>query len=612
MQDQPLQSASEPKTATGAAASQPTVQDAERFVQQVDKELRSLLGELERAAWVKSTYINQDTEWLEARAQERYMAYITGRIQEAARFDGLDLPQPVRRQLDLLKFYADLPAPANAEKRAEFAKLISQLDGVYGRGTYCSEALRGHARPEHVPAKEDKGCRTLTELSEIIAHSRDYELLLEAWAGWRTIARPMRPMYARFVELGNEGARDLGFDNMADIWKGHYDMPAEAFTAEIDRLEEELRPLYTLLHCYVRKRLRAHYGPARIPEHGPIPAHVLGNMWAQEWSYLYDLVEPYPGKGPADVTKRLKAKRYEPLQLVRLAEGFFTSLGMKPLPETFWERSLFIKPRDREVICHASAWDVALSGDLRVKMCIQTDYENLVTIHHELGHNYYFMYYHDQPVLFQQGANDGFHEGIGDTLALAVTPDYLKQVGILDRVPASKEADINVLLARALDGVAFLPFGKMIDQWRWDVFSGEVPEGQYNAHWWALRERFQGIAAPVERTEADFDPGAKYHIPGNTPYIRYYLARVLQYQFLRALCRAAGHDGPLHHCSFYGSEAAGEKLKAMMALGASQPWPQALQALSGETRMDASALLEYYEPLTDFLEAQTQDQQCGW
>lgn len=589
-----------------------TPEEAKRFVEQVDKDLRELMGNAERVAWVKMTYITHDTEILEAKAQEQVMEYLSRKIKEARRFEGLDLPPDVARQLYLLKFSAELPAPDDEAKRKEFAGIVTKLDSIYGKGEYCSKKLIGHALPKGKTKKDDDGCRSLEELSQIIGESRDYDLLLEAWQGWRTISKPMRPMYQRFVELGNEGAKEIGFSDMGAIWKGHYDMSDEEFVAEMDRLYVQVKPLYEQLHCYVRAKLSSKYGKDKVDPTGGIPAHLLGNMWAQEWEALYKELEPYPGKGQPDLTAAMKKQKYDHTKMVKLAEGFFTSLGMKPLPQTFWERSLFLKPADRDVVCHASAWDVGMSGDLRIKMCIKVDYEDLVTIHHELGHNYYFMYYHDQPVLFQQGANDGFHEGIGDTLALGVTPAYLKQIGLIDKVQESKEADINLLMSRALEGVAFLPFGKMIDQWRWDVFSGKVPPTQYNAHWWKLRKDFQGIVPPVERTEQDFDPGAKYHIPGNTPYIRYYIARILQYQFLRALCREAGFQGPLYQCTFYGNKAAGEKMMAMLKLGASKPWPEALAAISGETKMDASAILDYYAPLMKWLEEKNQGQKCGW
>jgi peptidyl-dipeptidase A len=361
----------------------------------------------------------------------------------------------------------------------------------------------------------------------------------------------------------------------------------------------------------VREQLAKKY-PGKVSNTGPIPAHLLGNMWAQEWSNIYPLVEPYPNQASLDVTGAMKKQSWDELKMVRTAEGFFTSLGMPKLPDTFWQRSQFKKPADREVVCHASAWDVHYDDDLRIKMCIKVDEEDLVTLHHELGHDYYYTNYYKLPVLYQQGANDGFHEAIGDALTLSITPEYLKRLGLIDKIPEGDKGLIDLQMKRALEKIAFMPFGRMIDQWRWDVFAGKTPPAEYNKHWWELRLKYQGIAPPTARSEDFFDPGAKYHIAANVPYMRYFLALILQFQFHRALCKAAGYNGPLHACSIYGNKAAGDKLTAMLAMGASKPWPEALKALSGETQMDATAVIDYFQPLMKWLETQNQGKKCGW
>ena len=303
---------------------------------------------------------------------------------------------------------------------------------------------------------------------------------------------------------------------------------------------------------------------------------------------------------------------YDAVRMVQLAEGFFTSLGLKPLPSTFWERSMLTRPEGKEVVCHASAWDLSFEGDVRIKMCTRPNMDDLITVHHELGHDYYYLYYYDKPVLFQQGAHDGFHEAIGDTLVLSVTPSYLKQVGLLSEVSDSPEAVINDQLLTALDRVAFLPFGLLMDRWRWGVFSGETSPDEYNASWWALRGQYQGIAPASPRGEEHFDPGAKYHIPAHTPYSRYFLSMILQFQFHKALCDASGYTGPLHQCSIYGSDEAGTRLATMLAMGSSKPWPDALEAMTGTRQMDAGPMLEYFTPLMGYLKEQNKDRQCGW
>ncbi|HSP78401.1 MAG TPA: M2 family metallopeptidase, partial [Myxococcaceae bacterium] len=564
-----------------AAEPQPTAAEARQFTTRVNEDLKQLWTRQATAEWIKSTYITDDTERNAAVVNEAVMAYLNQAITQAARFkdvEGLDAESA--RMLHLLRISSALPAPSDAEKRAELASIAAKLEGLYGKGKYCG--------------KDGKApCKDLGQLSETIARSRNHDELLEAWTGWRTVSQPMRPLYQRLVELSNEGSKEIGFSDLGSLWRSGYDMTPEAFEQESQRLWTQVKPLYDELHCYVRARLAKQYGEDKVPAGKPIPAHLLGNMWAQEWNNIYPLVEPYKGQPSLDVDAELRRQKYDAVRMVKLGESFFTSLGLKPLPESFYQRSQFTQPRDRDVVCHASAWDVTYDNDVRIKMCIKPTEEELVTIHHELGHIYYYQYYHKLPVLFQQGAHDGFHEAIGDALTLSITPSYLKQVGLLQELPKGEKGLINLQMKDAMEKVAFLPFGLLIDQWRWDVFSGKVSPADYNQSWWALREKYQGIRAPVERTEQDFDPGAKYHIPSNVPYTRYFLARILQFQFHKALCEAAGHQGPLHECSIYGNKAAGQKLQAMLELGSSKPWPEALEALTGQRQMDATPMLEY-------------------
>ena len=590
-----------PTPTSGAAASDkpPTVEDARAFTLRLDAGLKKLWVASSRASWVNQTYITDDTTALSAAAEEANMEFTGRAIAESVRYKDLALPEDVARQIHLLRVSSTLPAPSDENKRAELAQISVSMQADYGKGKYCPSRLNGK-------------CLTLDDLSNTMAKSRKYDELLDAWTGWHSIAPPMRARYQRYVELGNEGAREIGFADMGALWRAGYDMTPDAFEAETERLWSQVEPLYNELHCYMRSKLRKLYGKDKIGEKAPIPAHLLGNMWAQDWSALYDLAVPYPKEASLDVDKVLVDKKVDAKEMVKMGERFFTSLGLESLPSTFWERSLFLRPKDREVVCHASAWDVTYAGDIRIKMCIEPKEDDLLTIHHELGHNYYYVYYHTMPVLFQQGANDGFHEGIGDTIALSVTPGYLKNIGLLKEASENPKAEANFMMKTALAKVAFLPFGKLIDQWRWNVFSGKTPPSKYNEAWWNLRKKYQGIAAPVPRSEADFDPGAKYHVPANTPYTRYFLAAIYQFQFHRALCKAAGHKGPLHTCSIYGSKAAGERLKAMLAMGASKPWPEALKAISGESQADASAILDYFEPLRKIIREENKGETCGF
>lgn len=585
--------------ATPAAVVQgPSAEDSRTFMDQTETQLRALWSYAQRVQFVQNTYITHDTESLNAQSQEQVMEFLARKVKEAAKYDGVQVPADLRRKFDLLKLAQDLPAPPDSAERGELASLAASMETTYGKGKYCPPKLGGK-------------CLTLDDLSRTLASSRNYDELLDAWQGWHDQAKTLRGAYSRYVTLANKGAKEFGYPDVGTLWRSKYDMPPEAFSADVERLWTQVQPLYQSLHCYTRMKLRQQYG-AKVPESGPIPAHLLGNMWAQDWGNLYSLVAPAGKAKSLDLKSRLVAKKTTPIEMVKYGEKFFTSLGLDPLPDTFWQRSMFTRPKDREVVCHASAWDVTFKGDLRIKMCIETDEENFQTVHHELGHNYYYWYYRDQPVLFQQGANDGFHEGIGDTIALSITPSYLKTVGLLEQVTESPADDVAFLLHDALDRVAFLPFGKVIDQWRWDVFSGKVKPDSYNKAWWELRQKYQGIAPPVARTEADFDPGAKYHVPANVPYARYFLARILQFQFHRALCQAAGQTGPLHKCSIYGNRAAGDKMKTLLSMGASKPWPEALEAIAGTKQMDGEAMLDYYKPLMNWMNEQTKGQKCGW
>jgi peptidyl-dipeptidase A len=581
-------------------AGEPTEQEAKAFLDDAETRLFDVTVKAARAGWVQENFITEDTEQIAADLGEQANTLSAELAKKAARFDGLKLSPVMARKMLLLKLASGFPAPNNPQEQKELAQISASLDGDYGKGKWCPDGEAGK-------------CLDVTAVEKLMADSRDAEELKRAWIGWHAVGAPMRQRYARMVELGNKGSRELGFADAGALWRSNYDMPPDAFAKELDRLWEQLRPLYLSLHAYVRGQLSKKYGTQVVPPNGPIPAHLLGNIWAQEWNNGYSVMDSPKPEQSYDLTKILQERKTDARGMVRYGEGFFTSLGFAPLPKTFWERSLFTKPADRDVVCHASAWDVDFKEDLRIKMCIQIREEDFRVIHHELGHNFYQRAYSTQPPLFQGSANDGFHEAVGDTIALSVTPEYLKQIGLIEAVPPAS-GDTDYLLRQALEKIAFLPFGLIIDKWRWQVFSGEVKPDNYNKAWWDLRLKYEGVAPPVARSETDFDPGAKYHVPSNTPYMRYFLARILQFQFHRALCREAGISGPLHRCSIYNNKVAGKRLNEMLSLGQSKPWPEALETLTGEKQMDASALADYFAPLKTWLDEQNRANHypIGW
>jgi peptidyl-dipeptidase A len=577
----------------------PTAADAAAFVDRANAELLAAWRAESAAAWANATDLTDEHERAASAASAASMATLTRLIDESVPYAAVvGLDDATARQLGLLRLATSLPAPRDPLRRNELADTAARLESMYGKGKSCDAS---------------GACRDLGDLEAVLARGGSPEEQLDAWTAWHSVAPPMKPHYERLVTLANEGARDIGYADVGAMWRSGYDMPPDALVNEVDRLWADVLPLYQKLHCHARARLSAKYGPDVVPPTGPIPAHLTGNMWAQSWENLYPLLEPYPDEPSLDVTAGLRAKGVDEVGMVRMAEGFFTSMGLDPLPATFYERSMFVQPEGKEVVCHASAWDVQWNDDLRIKMCIKVDHEDLVTLHHELGHNYYFHYYNSLPPLFRSGANDGFHEGVGDAVALSLTPGHLQKIGLIAEVSADDHGVVNKQMQDALAKIAFLPFGRLVDQWRWDVFAGRVGPEAYTARWWELRRELQGVAAPTPRNDVEhFDPGAKYHIPGNTPYMRYFMAHVLQFQFHEAMCRAAGHQGPLHTCSVYGSEEAGARLAAMLSRGASAPWQDTLEQLTGTRQMDARPLLNYFEPLSKYLDEQNQGRTCGW
>jgi peptidyl-dipeptidase A len=581
---------------SGAVSGPATKEEAEEFVAQAETELARMSEHGNRLGWVAATYINDDTNWLRAKLDAEFSTRVVALAKAATRFDHVDVDQVLRRKLDILKRSLLLPAPDRPGAAEELADIGVRLATRYST------------------AKVSYGGKDLTleDIAELMRTSRDPNELKTLWEGWHAIATPMRGDYSRQAALANEGARALGYADTGVLWRSWYDLPPDDFARTLERLMSQVAPLYNKLQCFARARLNDKYGDAVQPRSGPIRADLLGNMWAQTWSNVYDLLAPKDAELGYDLTAALEKHGYDATRIVKTAENFYTSIGFTPLPKTFWERSMITRPRDREVDCHASAWDVDDKDDLRVKACFRRNAEDFYVAHHELGHNFYQRAYKDQPHLFKEGANDGFHEAIGDFVGLyAVSPDYLKTIGLIDRVPGP-EADIPFLLRMALDKIAFLPFAYLVDKWRWQVFAGETPPERYNDGWWELRTKLQGVKPPAPRPADAFDAGAKSHVATNVPYARYFLATIYQFQFHRAACREAGWSGPLNRCSIYGNTAVGARLDAMLRLGSSKPWPQALETFTGERDIDASAILDYFAPLERWLSEQVEGEQCGW
>lgn len=592
----PRATAAPQQTAPVTAGPPPATRtEAEAFVAKAEAEIATMGQLANRISWTRATFITADTMWLDAKVGAEQSTLSAAFARQAARYDGVEVDAVTRRKLDLLKRALVLPVPDRPGAAAEISDLAVRLDSTYATGKVAYQGKQ----------------LTLDDVMERMRTSRDPAELKALWEGWHAVAIPMRADYARLVNLVNEGARELGYRDTGTLWRSWYDMPPDEFAKVVDRLWRQLEPLYRNLHCYTRARLNEKYGAIQ-PRTGPIRADLLSEVWAQDWSGIFDLLAPKNASLGYDLTEVLKSHGYDAVKLTRTAEAFYTSIGFAPLPQTFWQRSMFVRPRDREVDCHASAWDIDDRDDIRVKVCLRVDAADFYTMHHELGHNMYQRAYKEQPTLFRDGANDGFHEGIGDFAALnALTPEYLKRIALIDQVPGP-DADIPYLLRMATEKIAFLPFSLLVDKWRWQVFGGETTPERYNDDWWALKLRYQGVVPPGPRPADAFDAAAKSHIASNTPYMRYFLAAVYQFQFYRAACREAGWTGPLNRCSIFGNKDVGAKFNAMLAMGASKPWPEALAAFTGERDLDASAITDYFAPLDRWLTEQNKGETCGW
>jgi len=573
-----------------------TAAQARAFVAKAETELAAESLYVNHAAWVQATYINSDTNWLVARANAENTDLAVGLAKDAARFDHVTVDDVTRRKLYLLKQELVLPASSRPGASQELSDIRARLNSAYSTAkfTYNGKSL------------------TLDDMEDILRTSRDPNETRVLWEGWRSVSSPqMKGDYTKLVMLANEGSRELGYADTGALWRSWYDMPADAFAVKTDVLWHQVEPLYNKLHCYVRAKLNAKYGDSVQPKTGLIRADLTGNMWGQDWGNINDIVQPAGGPGLGyDLTASLVSHGYDPVKMVHVADNWYQSIGFAPEPATFWERSQITRPRDRDVICHASAWDVDAKNDIRLKACITVTADDFYTVHHELGHNMYQRAYDDQPYLFQGGANDGFHEAIGDFAGLnALTPDYLKRLGLIDTVPGA-DADLPYLLKMALSKIAILPFALIVDKWRWGVFSGAITPEHYNDTWWDLVEKYQGLTPPGPRPANAFDPGAKFHVANNTPYTRYFLAEIYEFQFYRAACRLAGWRGPLNRCNIFGNKDVGAKFNAMLEMGRSKPWPEELATFTGEHDIDASAINDYFAPLSAWLDKQNEGQAC--
>uniref|UniRef100_A0A8C1ZDQ6 Angiotensin-converting enzyme n=1 Tax=Cyprinus carpio TaxID=7962 RepID=A0A8C1ZDQ6_CYPCA len=587
------------------ACSQTVEESAREFLQKFDEEASNLVYQYSLASWAYNTDISQENADKEVRVSFVYL------FEESSAYPIDQISDPLIK-IQLQKLQDKGSGALSPDKASELRNIMSEMSTIYNTATVCK-------------IDDPTDCQTLEPgLESIMANSRDYDERLHAWEGWRVASgMKMRPLYEKYVDLKNEAAKLNNYEDHGDYWRGDYetiDEPGYSYSRDqvmedARRIYQEILPLYKELHAYVRAKLQDVY-PGHIASDACLPAHLLGDMWGRFWTNLYPLMIPYPEKPDIDVSSEMVAQGWDELRLFKEAEKFFMSVNMSAMFDNFWTNSMFIKPEGRDVVCHPTAWDMGNREDFRIKMCTKVNMDDFLTVHHEMGHNQYQMAYRHQSYLLRDGANEGFHEAVGEIMSLsAATPSHLQSLGLLppDFIQ-DYETDINFLMKQALTIVATLPFTYMLEEWRWQVFKEIIPKDEWMLRWWQMKRDLVGVGEAVPRDESYCDPPALFHVSGDYSFIRYFTRTIYQFQFQEALCEAAGHTGPLYKCDITNSTKAGNKLRHMLELGRSMSWTRALEDVAGTTKMDSQPLLHYFSTLMEWLKEENQknNRVPGW
>nr|XP_057944737.1 angiotensin-converting enzyme 2 [Doryrhamphus excisus] len=596
-----------------SVSAQSVENQAKDFLRQFDEEASTRMYEYSLASWAYNTNITKENSDKLSEQGQIWGKFYTQKSEEAQKFPIHQIKDPqIKLQLITLQ---DKGSGALSQAKAEHLnKIMSEMSTIYSTATVCL-------------MDDPLNCQTLEPgLEHVMANSRNYSERLHVWEGWRRqVGKRMRPLYEDYVHLKNEAAKLNGFEDYGAYWRYNYETVEEEspYNYTRDQLMEDVRsiykqilPLYKELHAYVRGKLMDVY-TGHIEAQGPLPAHLLGDMWGRFWTNLYPLSIPYPEKPDIDVSKTMVEKGWNERRLFDEAEKFFMSVGLYKMFDNFWTNSMLVKPNDgRKVVCHPTAWDMGNRMDFRIKMCTKVNMDDFLTVHHEMGHNQYQMAYRNLPYLLRDGANEGFHEAVGEIMSLsAATPKHLKSLGLLSsNFTYDNETEINFLLKQALTIVATLPFTYMLEEWRWQVFAGNIPEDKWMERWWEMKRDLVGVVEPVPRDETYCDPPALFHVSGDYSFIRYFTRTIYQFQFQKALCHAAGQSEVLSSCDITGSTVAGSKLRNMLELGRAQSWTKALHTISGDTRMDAKPLLDYFQKLYEWLKTENMkhNHAVGW
>ncbi|NXG01256.1 ACE2 enzyme, partial [Sakesphorus luctuosus] len=585
-------------------------QQAQKFLEEFNRMAEDISHESSIASWHYNTNITEENAKKMNEASAKWSTFYDEASKNASSFSvGSIEDNLIKLQIQTLQDRGS--SVLSSEKYNRLGTVLSTMSTIYSTGTVCK-------------INDPSECLVLEPgLDAIMADSTDYNERLWAWEGWRAdVGRMMRPLYEEYVELENEVAKLNNYSDYGDYWRANYEAKfpkdyeysRDQLIEDVEKTFEQIKPLYQQLHAYVRHHLERVYGPKLISSTGCLPAHLLGDMWGRFWTNLYALTVPYPAKPNIDVTSAMVQKGWNAIKIFEAAEAFFTSIGLYNMTDGFWRNSMLTEPTDgRKVVCHPTAWDLG-KNDYRIKMCTKVTMDDFLTAHHEMGHIEYDMAYSAQPYLLRSGANEGFHEAVGEIMSLsAATPEHLKSLGLLEPTfQEDEETEINFLLKQALTIVGTMPFTYMLEKWRWMVFRGEITKQEWTKRWWEMKREIVGVVEPVPHDETYCDPAALFHVANDYSFIRYYTRTIYQFQFQEALCKAANHTGPLHKCDITNSTAAGERLRQLLALGRSKPWTEALQNVTGEKYMNATPLLHYFEPLYEWLKKNNSGRFIGW
>nr|UJP38391.1 angiotensin-converting enzyme 2 [Taphozous melanopogon] len=592
------------------AAQSTTEEQAKTFLEKFNSEVEVLSFESSLASWNYNTNITDENVQKMSEAGDKLSAFYEEQYKLAKTYPLQEIQNlTIKRQLQVLQ--QNDPSVLSADKSKRLNTILNEMSTIYSTGKVCNP-------------NNPQECLLLAPGLENIMqkNSSDYNQKLWAWEGWRSeVGKQLRPLYEEYVALKNEMARGNNYEDYGDYWRGDYETlgtdgynySRNQLIEDVERIFAEIKPLYEHLHAYVRAKLMAVY-PSRISPTGCLPAHLLGDMWGRFWTNLYPLTVPFGQKPNIDVTNAMVNQGWDAERIFKEAEKFFVSIALPNMTEGFWKNSMLTEPSDgRKVVCHPTAWDLG-QGDFRIKMCTKVTMEDFLTAHHEMGHIQYDMAYSTQPYLLRNGANEGFHEAVGEIMSLSVaTPKHLKAMGLLPPdFYEDKETEINFLLKQALNIVGTLPFTYMLEKWRWLVFKGEIPKEQWMKKWWEMKRKLVGVVEPLPHDETYCDPASLFHVANDYSFIRYFTRTILEFQFQEALCQTAQHKGPLHECDISNSTEAGSKLLQMLKLGKSEPWTSALEEIVGIKNMDVRPLLNYFEPLFTWLKDQNKNSFVGW